>query len=157
MRTAEDLLLAKTSDMISVTAETTIAEALKVMILHKIGAILVKKDQALVGIWTERDLMRDTLTAGFDPGQAVIGASMSTELIAAAWDDTVYSLMDKFLGLRVRHLLVEKDGDYIGLLSIGDVLKAGLQEKSTELEALHSLVSWDYYEEWKWSGAEVQS
>ena len=155
MRTAEDLLRAKdggAGKMIRVAPETKIQQALKVMVLQKIGAVLVEDAGRMVGIWTERDLLRDTLTEGFDPGETCVGEVMSTDLIGVDWDDSVYSLMDKFLGLRVRHLLVQKDGGYIGLLSSGDALKAALQEKSAELEALHSIVSWDYHEEWRWRG-----
>jgi hypothetical protein len=56
--------------------------------------------------------------------------------------------MDKFLGLRLRHLLIKKGEEYIGLLSIGDVIKASLQEKTREFEELHAVISWEYYEEW---------
>lgn len=155
MRTAEDLLRAKgggAGKMIRVAPETKIQQALKVMVLHKIGAVLVEDAGEIVGIWTERDLLRNTLAEGFDPWQTKVGEVMSTGLVDVAWDDGVYQLMDKFLGLRLRHLLVEKDGVYIGLLSIGDALKAALQEKSVELEALHSMVSWEYHEEWRWHG-----
>ena len=159
MRTAEDLLRAKDGDagkMIRVAPGTKIQQALKVMVLNKIGAVLVEDAGEIVGIWTERDLMRDTLTAAFEPDWTTVGEVMSTDLVAVAWDESVYQLMDKFLGLRLRHLLVEKDGAYIGLLSIGDALKAALQEKSAELEVLHSMVSWEYHEEWRWRGEEAK-
>ena len=58
--------------------------------------------------------------------------------------------MDKFLGLRVNHVLIERKGKYIGLLSVGDVMKAVIQEKTEELHELNSFMSWEYYEEWKW-------
>ena len=53
-------------------------------------------------------------------------------------------------GLRIRHLLVEKEGRPIGLLSAGDVMKATLEMKNRELKALNAMVSWDYYEDWRW-------
>ena len=59
-------------------------------------------------------------------------------------------LKDKFLGLKLRHLLIEKEGKYIGLLSIGDVIKASIQEKDQELKNLNAMVSWEYYENWRW-------
>jgi hypothetical protein len=54
-----------------------------------------------------------------------------------------------FLGLFLRHLLIEKDGDYIGMLSIGDVLRAGLLAKDHQFKELNEFVSWDYYENWQ--------
>jgi hypothetical protein len=59
-------------------------------------------------------------------------------------------LSDLFLGLYHRHLLIEKDGKYIGLLSSGDVIRAGLLERDRELKKLNKLVSWHYYENWGW-------
>jgi hypothetical protein len=55
-----------------------------------------------------------------------------------------------FLGLFVRHLLIEKDDAYIGLLSIGDVLRASLLKKDQQFKDLNAFVSWEYYENWKW-------
>jgi signal-transduction protein with cAMP-binding, CBS, and nucleotidyltransferase domain len=57
--------------------------------------------------------------------------------------------MDKFLGMRLRHLLIEKNGQYIGMLSSGDVMKETLREKTREYESLNFEVSWDYYENWR--------
>lgn len=54
-----------------------------------------------------------------------------------------------FLGLFLRHILVEKEGEYIGLLSIGDVLRAGLLEKDRQFREINKFFSWDYYENWK--------
>jgi CBS domain-containing protein len=150
MQTAEDIVGKKKNDIISVTPQTTISEALRTMVDHKIGAVLIIEEGEIVGIWTERDLMRNMLQEGFDPQNALIGDFMVREVKFAAHDDTVYDLMDKLLGLRLRHLPVEKENKFIGLLSIGDVLRASLHEKSAELEKLHGIVSWAYYEEWRW-------
>jgi signal-transduction protein with cAMP-binding, CBS, and nucleotidyltransferase domain len=75
---------------------------------------------------------------------------MVTDLEAVPHDTAVYKLLDMFLGLRIRHLLVERDGDYIGLVSSGDAIKAELVAKARELEELNAMVSWDYYEDWGW-------
>lgn len=150
MKTAEEMLKEKGNHLISVSPDTTIYDALRLMIEKQIGAILVKKDDDIVGIWTERDLMRNTVTAGFDARAAKIGDYMTTGLKSAPAGDTVYMLKDKFLGLKLRHLLIEKEGKYIGLLSIGDVIKASIQEKDQELKNLNAMVSWEYYENWRW-------
>ncbi len=81
---------------------------------------------------------------------ALIDDYMTTDLVSAPHTDTVYNLMDKLLGLRVRHLLIEKDGKTIGMVSSGDVMKASIQEKDGELKQLNSMVGWDYYENWRW-------
>ena len=150
MKTADDIIRAKGGDIISVSAETVVLDALKKMTLHKVGAILVTRGDQPVGIWTERDLMRNILDSAFDPKTALIAEVMTKTLIYAPHTDTVYNLMDKFLGLRVRHLLIEKDGKMIGMISSGDVMKASIQEKDQELKQLNSMVGWEYYENWGW-------
>jgi signal-transduction protein with cAMP-binding, CBS, and nucleotidyltransferase domain len=71
--------------------------------------------------------MRNTLKAGFDPKKARIEDYMSKRLRGVPFYENVYDLMEKFISLRLRHLVIEKDGSYIGLLSIGDVIKAACQ------------------------------
>jgi signal-transduction protein with cAMP-binding, CBS, and nucleotidyltransferase domain len=149
MKTAEEILKEKARDIISVTPDTTIEEALQLMVYHKIGAILIKEGQDIVGIWTERDLMQDMLSDKFDIKTARIGDYMTTGLLSAPHTDSCYELMDKFLGMRLRHLLIEKNGRYMGMLSAGDVMKETLLEKTREYEALNFKVSWDYYEDWR--------
>jgi signal-transduction protein with cAMP-binding, CBS, and nucleotidyltransferase domain len=150
MKTASDMIQEKGGDILCVPEGTTVLEALRQMNVHKVGAIMVTRDDTPVGIWTERDLMRNTLDEAFDPNAARIEDYMTRDLIFAPHTDTVYNLMDKFLGLRVRHLLIEKDGNTIGMVSSGDVMKASIQEKDTELKQLNSMVGWDYYENWRW-------
>jgi len=151
MTIAEDMVREKGSNLINVQAGTTIHETLHVMVENKIGAILIREHDNIVGIWTERDLLHNSLIEGFDPKTARIGDYMVAPIHSAPCTDTVYNLMDKFLGLRLRHLPIKKHEKYIGLLSVGDVMKASLQEKTRELEALNAIVSWDYYEDWHWS------
>lgn len=151
MRTAEDILREKDKgkDIISVTVDTTIHEALKVMLENRIGSIVVRSEGRIVGIWTERDLMKNTVTPGFDPKTARIGDYMVSDVLSAKHTATLYQLLDIFLGRRLRHVLIEKNGEYVGILSTGDVVKADLLEKTEELRELSSMVNWQYYEDWR--------
>ncbi len=150
MKTAEHIVNEKGGEIFSVTHDATIHYALAFMIEKKVGAVIVTKENKPIGIWTSRDLIRNTVSKGFNPKTSRIEDHMVHNIFSAPHTDTAYNLMDKFLGLRVNHLLVEKDGEYIGMLSSGDVMKATIQEKTDELDQLHTMVSWDYYEEWKW-------
>jgi len=150
MKTANDMIKEKGSDLLCVPMGTTIWDALKKMNARKVGAILVTRNEKPVGIWTERDLLRNVLDHGCDLERSLIDDFMTQDLIFAPHTDTVYNLMDKFLGLRVRHLLIEKDGETIGMVSGGDVMKASIQEKDGELKQLNTMVGWDYYENWCW-------
>lgn len=150
MKTAYDMIRDKGSDIVSVPVGTLVIEALLCMNARNVGAILITRDKEPVGIWTERDLMRNTVDASFNPQTARIEAYMTKALIFAPHTDTVFNLMDKFLGLRVRHLLIQKDGNTIGVVSSGDVMKACIQEKDAALKELNTMVGWDYYENWCW-------
>ncbi len=150
MLTAIDILNTKDKKIIYVSPEDTVADALKIMLDNNIGAILVKENDKFVGIWTERDLMRNVVTEGFYSKTSKIKDYMITELKTTPHTDTIYQLIDRCLGQRHRHLLIEKDGEIIGILSGGDINKAQLIEKSEELDKLNKIVDWDYYENWKW-------
>lgn len=146
---AEGILKKKKRDLVTTRPEATIHEALLTMINHNVGSILIENGGEIVGIWTERDLLRDTTKAGFDPKTCPIGDYMVSPVIKAPHSDTVFNLMDKFLGLHISHLLIEKNGETLGFLSVGDVMRATLAEKSQELSELNAMVSWEYYENWR--------
>jgi signal-transduction protein with cAMP-binding, CBS, and nucleotidyltransferase domain len=150
METAKNMVADKGREMMTVPVGTTLFATLEKMKQEKVGAILVTRDQRIIGIWTERDLMQDVTQEGFDLNSALIEDYMTTDLKSAPHTDTVFNLMDKFLGLRLRHLLIEEDGNIIGLVSSGDVMKCVIHEKDADLKQLNSMVSWDYYEDWRW-------
>ena len=150
MKTAEDILKSKGGDIITVSPDTTIQQALKKMISSNIGSLFVKEKGKIIGVWTERDLIHNVMEPEFSPQNALISDYMTTDLYHASHSDSIFSLLDKFLGKRLRHLLIQKEGEYIGVLSTGDVMKASLNLKSSELEELNAIVSWEYYENWRW-------
>lgn len=149
MNTAEDIVRDKQQDIVSISWDQTVHHACLEMVERKIGAILVKKDGKFVGIWTERDLLLKMTETGFDPHTAIIGDHMSTPLKTAPHSTRIHKLNEMFLGLYLRHLPVEKSGEFIGLLSIGDVLRASLIEMDQQLKQLNAYVTWDYYENWR--------
>ena len=94
--------------------------------------------------------MKNTVNPNFNPKTAKIKDHMTKALISTPYNATVYNLQDKFVGKRLRHLIVEREGEFIGILSAGDVMRATLEEKDNELQELNAKVSWDYYEDWRW-------
>lgn len=150
MKTAGDILNDKKRDMVTVRPEQSIREALERMQVNRIGAILVKRGEKIVGIWTERDLARDILKPGFTIDTAVIENYMSTRLYTAPDETPILKLQEMFLGLFIRHILITRRRKTIGLLSIGDVMRAGLLEKDMQIKDLTAMASWEYYENWGW-------
>lgn len=154
-RTARDILRDKRGNMLTVDMEATVYQAVTIMTQHRVGAILIVDAGRIVGIWTERDLLHRTLDPQFDPRKEKVSQSMTRALISAHVDEQVIQLYDKFLGRRIRHLLIEDGGEYVGLLSAGDVMRANLQQRADEYRALNEMVSLEYYENWKAHQAEA--
>jgi CBS domain-containing protein len=150
MKIAEDIVKDKKSEIISISPDETVQQACTIMLNHKVGAIVVKENDDYIGIWTERDLLRNITTDGFNPSTSRVGDYMTAPLHNVSYDASLYQIGDMFLGLFVRHLLVEKEGECIGIISTGDVLRANLIEKDQKFKELNSFVSWEYYEDWKW-------
>lgn len=152
MKTAYDMLQNKKREMVRVSPDQTIKQVVGVMMANKIGAILIEEEGRIVGIWTERDLLRGVSEPGFDPATTRVGDVMTVNLHSASHDTPISKLQDMFLGLFIRHILIEKDNAYIGLLSIGDVTRASLLEKDQQIRELHQIAGWEYYENWGWRG-----
>jgi CBS domain-containing protein len=150
MRTAGDILNEKKRDMVTVRPEQTIREALERMQVNRIGAVLIKRGEKIIGIYTERDLARDVLKPGFDIDTATLADHMTTRLYTAPADTPLLKLQEMFLGLFIRHILVSHRSKTIGLLSIGDVMRASLLEKDAQIKDLTAMASWEYYENWGW-------
>jgi signal-transduction protein with cAMP-binding, CBS, and nucleotidyltransferase domain len=150
MQTAQDVLKAKKSRIVSISSDGSVFEAIQTMVKRKVGAILVKKKEKIIGIWTERDLLRNLLEPDFDPRKAKMEAYMISPVISVPFDTPLIKLQEMFLGLYIRHILVQKDHQYLGLLSIGDVVRANLLKKDEEVKALNAIAGWEYYENWGW-------
>ena len=151
MKTAEDILNDKGPGiMVSVTPDQRLSDAIAKMNAANVGAMLIEAEGEIIGIWTERDLLRATGNPGFDPERAIIGDHMKTHLHFADADTPVERLEEMFLGLYIRHILIRKEERFIGLLSIGDVLRASLLEKDKQIKKLNAIASWQYYENWGW-------
>lgn len=149
MYTVESLIERKGCDVLKVDEGCLIIDVVKELTSHKIGAALVTRDGKEVGIWTERDLMRNIIRPDFDIHTATVGDYMSTNLKTVESNISIYSAMDRLLGLNIRHLLVMREGQFITLISMGDLVRACLTSKSKELDHLNSILSWEYYEQWK--------
>ncbi len=148
--TAEDILKDIGEEPLCVSPETSVYDAVKLILARDVHAVLIKKNGEYVGIWTERDLTKNTVLEGYDPKTTKVGDHMSFPLKAAPHSDNIFQLIDKLLGFHTRHLLIEKDGKYIGLLYARDVIRVGFTERTKQLRELDEMVSLEFYENWKW-------
>jgi CBS domain-containing protein len=150
LKTAEDIILDKNNHIVHVGTTQTVGEAIDLMNANKVGAILVKEGDEMIGIWTERDYLRGSSDPAFDPKKARVGDHMTSPLHFAPHDATVTQLEEMFIGLYLRHIPVKKNGRFLGMVSIGDVLRANLLDKDRQIKELNSMASWQYYENWGW-------
>ncbi len=152
MNTAADILANKQKNLITVDSDSTIANALQVMRAKKVGSILITDvdTKRIVGIWTERDLMGNVLEEGFNPHTALIREYMTTELYSVSEEATLDEIKETMLGLFIRHLLIMKNNRYVGILSVGDIVRASLIAQDLHIKALRAHTSWNYYEQWAW-------
>jgi hypothetical protein len=129
MKTAGDILKNKSGEMISVPEETPILEALKIMLEKKIGIILVKKGESISGIWSERDLIKNIVKDNADLKTTKIGDAMKKDLLWVSPEANLFEIMEKMTANKIRHLLVKKNEEYMGLISVGDVITNELKDK----------------------------
>jgi CBS domain-containing protein len=141
MATVESILDSKGHHVWSVSPDHTVLDALKMMAEQEIGAVLVMDGEKLVGIITERDYARKVVLAGRSSKDAKVKDIMSTGVVCVApqrWIDECMALMtDK----RVRHLPVLDQKRVVGVVSIGDLVKAKIDDQEFTITQLQSYIA----------------
>ena len=142
MRTVKQLLDGKGHSVVAVAPEEPVLEAIQLMADHHIGAVLVMRGEDLLGILSERDYARKVILKGRSSADTATWEIMSSPVVSVTLDDTVDSCMRLMTERRFRHLPVLDGGEVIGVLSIGDLVKAVIEEQQQEIAQLqHYIVS----------------
>lgn len=141
MYTVRHLLQSKTNRIWSVSPQATVYEALELMAAQNIGAVLVMEGGQLVGIFTERDYARKVVLHGKTSRTVTVGELMSTELACVGPDDTIDDCMSLMTDKRTRHLPVMENGKLIGVVSIGDVVKAIISDRELMIRELERYIT----------------
>jgi CBS domain-containing protein len=139
-----DLLEYKGFDVYSTSPAATIDEAVAEMCRVKAGALLVRQRGLLVGIVSERDLLIRVLLAHKNPSTTTVSEIMTRDLVRIDLDCSVHAAMSLMTTHRCRHLPVETDDSLVGLVSIGDLVRAIVQEQEGEIRCLHEYVEGRY-------------
>jgi len=141
----QDILQKKSSDVLSVSPQQTLFEASQILAAHNIGALLVVNEkQHLVGILSERDIVRQMAHKNASAGLMTVGEVMITDVVIAVPDDDLEYLSNTMTNNRIRHLPVLQDGQIVGIVSIGDVVKAQLNFYEGESHFLQQYISGGY-------------
>ncbi|MBE0572918.1 MAG: CBS domain-containing protein [Ignavibacteriaceae bacterium] len=136
MKTVNEILEKKGNQIWSVTPEITVFDALKLMAEKEIGAVLVILDGRVVGILSERDYARKVALYGKSSLQMTVKEIMSANVIYVEISQSVEECMALMIHKRIRHLPVYKEGKLAGFISIGDVVKALIDEKEFVIDQL---------------------
>lgn len=137
-----DILKAKGSGVVSVTAEQSMGEALGLLCQHRIGAVLVLDAAGgIAGILSERDLVRAMQKHGKAVFDRRVGEMMTTPVVTCTPKDHVGAIEGMMTAQRFRHVPVVDQGKVLGIVSIGDVVKSRIQEAEAEVEALRQYIA----------------
>jgi CBS domain-containing protein len=127
MATVRDMLRTKGYDIWSITPDTTVYDALKLMAEKNIGAVLVMEGDRVAGILSERDYSRKVILHGKSSMNTPAREIMTERVMCVRPEDTAEQCMALMTEKRVRHLPVLEGDQLIGLISIGDVVKATIE------------------------------
>jgi CBS domain-containing protein len=141
MTTVQNILESKGAAVWTVEPDTLVFDALTLMAEKNIGALLVTKDNALVGIFSERDYARKIVLKGGASHTAAVKEIMTQGVISVGPDQSIDECMEIMTGKHVRHLPVFENNKLIGMVSIGDIVKAMVSEREHTIEQLKNYIT----------------
>jgi CBS domain-containing protein len=123
--------------LFTVERHATVAEAVRIMAQNNVGIVSVLDGDKLVGVFSERDVVRRVVDRGLDPARTPVSEVMTTDLIVADADEDYQSGIHKMDQANIRHLPVISDGQLVSMLSIRDLLRVNMEDKDREIHYLH--------------------
>lgn len=127
-----DILQRKGRDVVTAGPGQSVLEAMRILVEHNIGSVVVTEADEIVGILTERDVLR---LGSRDPSLLAstrVRAAMTTDLVIGVGDDDIHYVMNVMTENRIRHLPIVEEGALIGIVSIGDLVNACRREAEVE-------------------------
>ena len=136
------ILAQKGNRIISVSPDDRISDVAALLTRERIGAVLVRDpEQALVGVLSERDIVNAIADQGSNCLELAVHDLMTSEVVTCQPGDSLNQVMSLMTELRIRHVPVVVDGDLVGIISIGDVVKHRLAEVESEAESLRDYIT----------------
>ncbi len=141
MITVAGILKSKPQEIFSVTASTTVYDAIKLMGEKNIGAVPVVENNLLCGIFSERDYARKVILQNRTSQDTLISEIMTAAVITVSPNDTIDHCMEIMSTKKIRHLPVLQENQLIGIISIGDVVTAIINSQKETINYLQSYIS----------------
>jgi len=135
MRTVEEILMVRGPDVIVAGSATTVLEAARLMAEGDVGSVIVRDNGRVVGIFTERDLLRKVIAVGMEPSAVPLSDAMSSPVKSCSLHDSLRWCSRELTDSHIRHLVVIEDGALVGLVGLRDILAAQLCGRDDEPEA----------------------
>ncbi len=140
----QNILEEKGNEVISIQKKSTIDEIVEIMNDNHIGAIVVLDGEAVVGIVSERDLLRKFLAENKDPSTTTAGDIMTDRLVIATIGNTCEECIVTMTLHHIRHLPVYDGKDLVGIISIGDLMKSLAKDRDSEVHYLQDYIAGPY-------------
>lgn len=141
MRTVRQLLEAKSPEIVAIGPQAPVIEAIRLMADHGIGALLVMDGPRLAGIVSERDYARKVILQGRSSLDTPVADIMTARVVSVGPADTTDHCMQVMTDHRIRHLPVLEGAAVVGVLSIGDLVKAVIEQQRQELDHLQRYIA----------------
>jgi len=140
MSTVAQVLAKKHSGVLSVTPDTTVYDALKLMADREVGAVVVLAGRHLAGILSERDYARKVILLGKSSRETPVSEIMTGKVVCVFPTNSVDECMALMTDKRIRHLPVLENNEVVGVISIGDVVKETIAEQRFMIEQLEQYI-----------------
>jgi CBS domain-containing protein len=122
--------------VVSVPRAATVSAAVRAMAQSNVGIVAVVDGGRLVGVFSERDVVRRVVDRGLDPAATPVERVMTSDLVVAGPDDDYQSAMRQMDGANIRHLPIVAEGRLLSMLSIRDLMRVDLETKGQEIRYL---------------------
>lgn len=141
MRNVNQILEAKGGRVVTVPKEAPVLEVIRLMAEHHIGSVLVVQGSELLGIATERDYARKVILQGRSSADTAVAQIMSSPVVTVMPFDTAQTCMALMTERKIRHLPVVDNGQLLGVISIGDLIKAVIEDQRQEIAQLQQYIA----------------
>lgn len=141
MRTVRQLLEGKPADVFSITPDAPVIDAIRMMAERRVGALLVMEGPRLAGIISERDYARKIVLQGRSSKDTPVRDIMTAQVVTVNPSDSTEHCMELVTNSRIRHLPVLDGERVIGVLSIGDLVKAVIEMQQQDIDHLQRYIA----------------